>query len=198
VGENVASPLCTIVDDGTVIGDRGAINVDDEGHPAGRNVLVEGGVLRGYMQDGLSARLMGTRPTGNGRRQSFRHFPMPRMTCTYLMPGESDPEEILASLDRGFFAKRLGGGQVDIARGDFVFRVEEGYAVEKGKLGPLVRGATLIGNGPEVMSRVTMVGREMEYSDGMWTCGKRGQSLPVGLGMPHLKISEITVGGTRS
>ena len=196
IGETVASPLCTVVDDPGLEADRGAINVDDEGSPAERTVLIEDGVLRSYMHDRLSARIMGVAPTGNGRRESFRHHPLPRMTNTYLLPGESEPEEILASVERGLYAKHFSGGQVDIARGDFVFDVTEGYLIENGKVGPPVKGATLIGNGPEVMGRVSMVGRDLTISPGMWMCGKRGQRVPANVGLPHVKIDRITVGGT--
>ena len=196
IGEKVASELCTVVDDATVLNDRGALNVDDEGQDGERTVLIEKGVLKGYMQDRLSTRLTGDAPTGNGRRESYQDYPMARMTCTYLEPGESEPEEILSSVENGLYAKRLGGGQVDISRGDFVFTVAEGYRIENGKVGELVKGASLIGNGPEVMDRVTMVGNDLAISEGMWTCGKHGQGVPVGQGMPHLKVSEITVGGT--
>jgi TldD protein len=197
IGEQVASPLCTVVDDPTLPGDRGALNVDDEGCPAERTVLIEQGILRGYLHDRLSARLMGQAPTGNGRRESYRHHPMPRMSNTYLLAGDSEPEEIIASVDRGFYAKHFSGGQVDIAGGDFVFNVTEGYLIEQGRLGPPVKGATLIGNGPEVMGRVSMVGKDLAISPGMWVCGKRGQRVPVNVGLPHLKIDRITVGGTR-
>ena len=196
IGERVASPLCTVLDDPGLAADRGALNVDDEGCPAERTVLIEGGVLRGYLHDRLSARLMGAHPTGNGRRESYRHHPMPRMTNTTLLPGDSSAEEIIASVDYGLYAKQFSGGQVDIARGDFVFDVTEGYLIEKGKVGAPVKGATLIGNGPEIMGRVEMVGDDFALSPGMWTCGKRGQSVPVNVGMPHVKIGSITVGGT--
>jgi len=198
VGELVASPLCSIVDDATIAGDRGSINVDDEGSETRRNLLIDNGVLVGYMHDRLSARIMGATPTGNGRRESYRHSPLPRMTVTYMLPGESDPGEIIESVEEGFYAKSLGGGQVDIARGDFVFAVTEGYRIEGGKVAELVKGATLIGNGPEVMGRVEMVGNDLALSEGMWTCGKGGQSVPVGQGMPSVKVAEITVGGTKT
>jgi len=198
VGQQVASPLSSIVDDATVPGDRGALNVDDEGSATGRNLLIERGVLRGYMHDRLSARIMGVAPTGNGRRESYRHPPLPRMTVTYMLPGESDPGELIESVADGFYAKSLGGGQVDIARGDFVFTVSEGYRIRGGKIAELVKGATLIGNGPEVMGKVEMVGNDLVLSEGMWTCGKGGQQVPVGQGMPSVKVGEITVGGTRT
>jgi len=196
IGEKVASSLCTVVDDPGLPSDRGAINVDDEGCPSKRTVLIEDGVLRSYMHDRLSARVMDVAPTGNGRRESFRHHPLPRMTNTYLLPGESEPGEILASVKRGLYAKHFSGGQVDIARGDFVFDVTEGYLIENGKVGPPVKGATLIGNGPEVMGRVSMVGDDLTISPGMWSCGKRGQRVPANVGLPHVKIDSITVGGT--
>ncbi len=198
IGERVASPLCSVVDDPTLPGDRGALNVDDEGCPAERTVLIEKGILRGYMHDRLSARLMDASPTGNGRRESYRHHPMPRMSNTYMMAGDSEPEEIIASVERGLYAKHFSGGQVDIAGGDFVFNITEAYLIERGRIGPPVKGATLIGNGPEVMGRVTMVGNDLVISPGMWVCGKRGQRVPVNVGLPHLKIDRITVGGTRT
>ncbi len=198
VGEQVASPLCSIVDDATIDGDRGSLNVDDEGNATGKNLLIENGVLRGYMHDRLSARIMGVDPTGNGRRESYRHPPLPRMTVTYMLPGECDPGEILESVKDGFYAKSLGGGQVDIARGDFVFAVTEGYRIRDGKIAELVKGATLIGNGPEVMGKVEMLGKDLVLSEGMWTCGKGGQQVPVGQGMPTVKVGEITVGGTKT
>jgi len=198
IGEQVASPHCSIVDDATIPGDRGAINVDDEGNATGRNLLIEKGVLRGYMHDRLSARIMGVAPTGNGRRESYRHPPLPRMTVTYMLPGEHDPGEIIESVEDGFYAKSLGGGQVDIARGDFVFSVTEGYRIRGGRIAELVKGASLIGNGPEVMGKVEMVGNNLVLSEGMWTCGKGGQSVPVGQGMPSVKVGEITVGGTKT
>lgn len=196
VGERVASELCTVVDDPTLAGDRGAINVDDEGSLSEPTVLIESGVLVGYLHDRLSAREMGVAPTGNGRRESFRYHPMPRMTNTYLRAGESSLEDILAATPQGLYARQFSGGQVDIARGDFVFDVTEGYLIVNGEIGPAVKGATLIGNGPEVMGRVSMVADDFALSPGMWTCGKRGQSVPVNVGLPHLKIDSITVGGT--
>lgn len=198
IGSRVASPLCNIIDDPTLAGDLGALNVDDEGLAARRSVLIEDGVLRGYMHDRLSASLMNMPASGNGRRQSYRHRPLPRMTCTYMMAAESHPEEIIASVDRGFYARGFGGGQVDIARGDFVFSVTEGYLIEDGKVGPPVRGATLIGNGPEAMGKVSMVGNDLQLSQSLWTCGKRGHRVHVGVGMPHVKISEMNVGGSES
>jgi len=196
IGERVASPLCTIVDDGTVEGSRGSLNVDDEGSPTSPTTLIENGVLVGYMQDRLSARLTGAGATGNGRRESYAHPPMPRMTNTCLPAGPHDPEEILRSVKRGVYAASYSGGQVDISKGDFVFSVTEAWLIEEGRLTRPLRGVTLIGNGPDVMGRVEMVGRDFRLSDGMWTCGKLGQSVPVGVGMPTVKISSITVGGT--
>ncbi len=196
VGQQVASPLCTIVDDGTMAGRRGSLSVDDEGTPGSYNVLVENGVLRGYMQDKLNARLMGVEPTGNGRRESFAHVPMPRMTNTYMLAGESDPAEIIASVDKGLYAPNFGGGQVDITSGKFVFSASEAYLIENGKLGAPVKGAMLIGDGPEALTKISMVGNDLELDTGVGTCGKEGQSVPVGVGQPTLKIDELTVGGT--
>ncbi|HMY59178.1 MAG TPA: metallopeptidase TldD-related protein, partial [Pseudomonadota bacterium] len=198
IGEVVASELCTVVDDGTVENSRGAINVDDEGIPGQRNVLIEGGRLRAYMQDHLSARIMGTSPSGNGRRQSFRHEPMPRMTNTYLLGGQDSPEDIIRSVRRGVFARRFSGGQVNISNGDFVFSLTESYLIEDGKLTAPLKGVNLIGNGPDVLTKVSMVGHDFEMSDGIWTCGKEGQSVPVGIGTPTVKIAAITVGGTKT
>ncbi len=198
IGKQVASPLCTVVDDATVGHARGSINLDDEGTPSGRNVLIENGVLVSYMQDRLSARHFGTKPTGNGRRESFRHPPLPRMTNTFLLAGNDNPDDIIASVSRGVYAKRFSGGQVNIANGDFVFALTESYLIEDGKLTAPLRGANLIGNGPEVLRKVTMVGHDFEISDGTWTCGKSGQSVPVGIGTPTVKIASITVGGTRT
>lgn len=198
LGEQVASELCTVVDDGTIAHSRGSINVDDEGQPGRYNVLIEGGVLRAYMQDALSARLTKTPATGNGRRQSFRHAPMPRMTNTYLLAGPHDPEEILRSVKRGVYAKRFSGGQVNISNGDFVFSLTESYLIEDGKLTAPLKDTNLIGNGPDVLRKVTMLGNDFQLSDGIWTCGKEGQSVPVGIGTPSVKIAAITVGGTRA
>ncbi|MBL9040193.1 MAG: metalloprotease TldD [Myxococcales bacterium] len=198
VGEVVASELCTVVDDGTVENSRGAINVDDEGAPGQRNVLIENGRLRAYMQDHLSARIMGTTASGNGRRQSFRHEPMPRMTNTYLLAGRDAPEDIIRSVSRGVFARRFSGGQVNISNGDFVFSLTESYLIEDGKLTAPLKGVNLIGNGPDVLTKVSMVGHDFEMSDGIWSCGKDGQSVPVGIGTPTVKIGAITVGGTRT
>jgi TldD protein len=197
LGEDVASSLCTVVDDATLLQSRGTINVDDEGNEPRSSVLIERGKLVGYMHDRLSARHFGKRPSGNGRRESFACAPMPRMTNTILLAGEHDPEEILRSVKRGVYAKKFGGGQVDIANGDFVFSLTESYLVEDGKITAPLKGVNLIGNGPEVLRRVTMLGDDVEVSDGIWTCGKDGQSVPVGVGCPTIKIDSITVGGTR-
>jgi TldD protein len=196
VGQQVASSLCTIVDDGTLPNRRGSLAVDDEGTPGQYNVLVEAGVLRGYMQDKMNARLMGVQPTGNGRRESFAHMPMPRMTNTYMLAGPHDPEEIIRSVDRGLFAPNFGGGQVDITSGKFVFSANEAYLIENGELTAPVKGAMLIGDGPEVLGRISMVGNDLKLDQGVGTCGKDGQSVPVGVGQPTLKIDELTVGGT--
>ncbi|WP_028240269.1 metalloprotease TldD [Stutzerimonas azotifigens] len=196
IGQPVASSLCTIVDDGTLANRRGSLSVDDEGTPTQCTTLIENGVLKGYMQDKLNARLMGVRPTGNGRRESYAHLPMPRMTNTYMLAGESDPAEIIASVKKGIFCASLGGGQVDITSGKFVFSTSEAYLIEDGKVTAPVKGATLIGNGPEVMTRVSMVGNDLSLDSGVGTCGKDGQSVPVGVGQPTLKIDAITVGGT--
>ncbi len=196
LGEKVASPLCTVVDDGTLPGRRGSLNIDDEGTPTRHTVLIERGVLRGYMQDRLNARLMGMAPTGNGRRESYACIPMPRMTNTYMMPGEQAPEEILASVERGLYAANFGGGQVDITSGKFVFSASEAYLIEHGRITRPVKGATLIGNGPEVLQRVSMVGNDLQLDAGVGTCGKEGQSVPVGVGQPTLRVDALTVGGT--
>lgn len=196
LGQKVASSLCTIVDDGTLEGRRGSLSVDDEGTPTECTTLIENGILKGYMQDKLNARLMGMAVTGNGRRESYAHLPMPRMTNTYMRAGESDPAEIIASVKRGIYCANLGGGQVDITSGKFVFSTSEAYLIEDGKITAPVKGATLIGNGPEAMSRVSMVGNDLSLDSGVGTCGKDGQSLPVGVGQPTLKIDAITVGGT--
>jgi TldD protein len=196
IGETVASDLCTVVDDGTLANRRGSLNVDDEGIPTQRTVLIENGVLAGYLQDKLNARLMGVAPTGNGRRESYAHLPMPRMTNTYMLPGPHSPEEIIASVDKGLYAVNFGGGQVDITSGKFVFSASEAYLIEKGKVTRPVKGATLIGNGPDVLTRVSMVGDNLALDEGVGTCGKEGQSVPVGVGQPTLKIDELTVGGT--
>jgi TldD protein len=196
VGEQVASSLCTIVDDGTLPNRRGSLAVDDEGTPGGYNVLVENGVLKGYMQDKLNARLMGVNPTGNGRRESFAHMPMPRMTNTYMLAGPHEPGEIIASVDKGLYAPNFGGGQVDITSGKFVFSASEAYLIENGKVTTPVKGAMLIGDGPEVLTKISMLGNDLELDSGVGTCGKEGQSVPVGVGQPTLKIDELTVGGT--
>ena len=196
LGQTVASSLCTIVDDGTLPNRRGSLAVDDEGTPGQYNVLVENGILRGYMQDRLNARLMGVEPTGNGRRESFAHIPMPRMTNTYMLAGPHDPQEIIGSVDKGLYAPNFGGGQVDITSGKFVFAASEAYLIEKGKLTAPVKGAMLIGDGPEALGRISMVGNDLELDSGVGTCGKDGQSVPVGVGQPTLKIDELTVGGT--
>lgn len=196
LGQQVASPLCTVVDDGTLVDRRGSLTVDDEGVPAQCTTLIENGVLKGYMQDKMNARLMGTQSTSNGRRESFAHLPMPRMTNTYMLPGESDPEEIIGSVAKGLYAVNFGGGQVDITSGRFVFSLSEAYLIEKGKITAPVKGATLIGSGPEVMGKISMLGNNLELDQGVGVCGKEGQSVPVGVGQPSLKIDEITVGGT--
>lgn len=197
IGEQVASPLCTVVDDGTLPGRRGSLNVDDEGTPSECTTLIDGGVLAGYMQDKMNARLMGQKPTGNGRRESFAHLPMPRMTNTYMLPGPHDPDEIIASVDKGLYASNFGGGQVDITSGKFVFSASEAYLIEDGKVTRPVKGATLIGNGPDVLTRVSMVGDDLELDAGVGVCGKDGQSVPVGVGQPTLRVDGLTVGGTR-
>ncbi|NKC14642.1 MAG: metalloprotease TldD [Gammaproteobacteria bacterium] len=196
VGEQVASPLCTVVDDGTLEGRRGSLNIDDEGTPAQYTTLIENGVLTGYMQDKLNAGLMGTSSTGNGRRESYAHLPMPRMTNTYMLAGEHEPEEIIRSVDRGLYAVNFGGGQVDITSGKFVFSASEAYLIENGKVTRPVKGATLIGNGPEAMTRISMAGNDLALDTGVGTCGKEGQSVPVGVGQPTLRVDALTVGGT--
>ena len=196
MGEQVASPLCTIVDDGTLAGRRGSLTIDDEGTPTNCTTLIENGILKGYLQDKLNARLMGTRSTGNGRRESFAHLPMPRMTNTYMLAGPHDPAEIIASVERGLYAVNFGGGQVDITSGKFVFSASEAYLVENGRITAPVKGATLIGNGPDVLTRVSMVGNDLRLDAGIGVCGKEGQSVPVGVGQPTLKIDSLTVGGT--
>ena len=196
VGERVAAPGVTVVDDGTIAHRRGSLNVDDEGNPTQYNVLIEDGVLRGYIQDTLNARLMGVAPTGNGRRESYAHVPMPRMTNTYMLNGDKDPAEIIASVERGLYAVNFGGGQVDITSGKFVFSASEAFMIENGKLTYPVKGATLIGNGPDALTRVSMIGNDMRLDPGVGTCGKEGQSVPVGVGQPTLRIDGLTVGGT--
>jgi TldD protein len=198
VGRPVASELCTVVDDATLMGSRGSINIDDEGNEPRSATLIENGVLAGYLHDRYSSGFFKTQPSGNGRRESFQSHPMPRMTNTLLLAGPHDPEEILRSVKRGIYAKKFGGGQVDISNGDFVFSLTEGYLVEDGRLTAPLKGVNLIGNGPEVMRRVTMLGTDLETSDGIWTCGKDGQSVPVGVGCPTIHISAMTVGGTQT
>ena len=185
-----------MVDDGTIPDRRGSLTVDDEGTPSQNTTLIEDGVLVGFMQDRQNARLMGMKPTGNGRRQSFAHIPMPRMTNTYMLAGNRDPKEILASVRKGLYAVNFGGGQVDITSGKFVFSAAEAYLIEDGKVGPAVKGATLIGNGPDVLKKVSMVGNDLELDPGVGTCGKDGQGVPVGVGQPTLRIDGLTVGGT--
>lgn len=197
IGQRVASELCTVVDDADIASSRGSINVDDEGHRPQKAVLIENGILRGYMQDRQSAEFFKSEPTGNGRRESFKSHPMPRMTNTLLLAGPHDPEEIIKSVKRGIYASHFGGGQVDISNGDFVFSLTEGYLIEDGKITAPLKGVNLIGNGPDVMRKVTMLGNDMKLSDGIWTCGKDGQSVPVGVGCPTIKISAMTVGGTQ-
>jgi TldD protein len=202
IGELVASPLCTVIDDGTLGlkagegGRRGSLNVDDEGSPTQQNVLIEKGVLRGYLQDKLSSRLMGSKSTGSGRRESYQHIPMPRMTNTFMLAGESDPEEIIRSIPRGLYCTTFGGGQVDITSGNFVFSATESYLIENGKLTRPVRGASLIGNGPEALKYVSMVGNDLKLDEGIGVCSKEGQHIPVGVGIPTVKIDRMTVGGT--
>lgn len=196
MGERVASPLCTVVDDGSLPGRRGSLNIDDEGTPTERTVLIENGILKGYMQDKLNARLMKTKSTGNGRRESYAHLPMPRMTNTYMLAGPHDPQEIIASVEKGLYAVNFGGGQVDITSGKFVFSASEAYLIENGKITRPVKGATLIGNGPDVLTRVSMLGNDLQFDPGVGTCGKDGQSVPVGVGQPTLKVDALTVGGT--
>ncbi len=196
IGERVASELCTVVDDGTLPDRRGSLTIDDEGIATENTVLIEKGILKAYMQDKLNARLMGVKPTGNGRRESYAHLPMPRMTNTYMLAGKHDPEEIIKSVKKGLYAKNFGGGQVDITSGKFVFSASEAYLIENGKITQPVKGATLIGNGPDVLTRVSMVGTDLELDPGVGTCGKEGQSVPVGVGQPTLKIDGLTVGGT--
>jgi len=196
LGQRVASRLCTVVDDGTMVNRRGSLSVDDEGTPGQNTVLIENGILRGYMQDKLNARLMGVDPTGNGRRESFAHIPMPRMTNTYMLAGLHDPDEIIASVKKGIYAPNFGGGQVDITSGKFVFSASEAYLIENGKVTTPVKGAMLIGDGPVALNEISMVGNDLELDTGVGTCGKEGQSVPVGVGQPTLKIDELTVGGT--
>ena len=196
VGQKVASELVTVVDDGTIANRRGSLNVDDEGTPTGRTVLIEKGVLCGYLQDRLNARLMGMAPTGNGRRESFAHPPLPRMTNTFMLAGQDAPEDILRSVDRGLYAVSFGGGQVDITSGKFVFSASEAYLIEGGRITAPVKGATLIGHGPDALTRVSRVGHDLKLDEGVGTCGKDGQSVPVGVGLPTIRIDSMTVGGT--
>jgi TldD protein len=197
IGQRVAAPGVTVVDDGSIEGRRGSLNVDDEGNVPGRTVLIEDGFLRGYLQDRLNSGLMQMPATGNGRRQGYASIPMPRMTNTFMLAGQEDPDEIVRSVPRGLYAKHFGGGQVDITSGKFVFSASEAYLIEGGKLGPPVFGATLIGNGPDVLTKVTRVGHDLRLDEGIGTCGKAGQNVPVGVGLPTILVSEITVGGTR-
>jgi TldD protein len=196
IGQRVAARGVTVLDDGTIADRRGSLNVDDEGNPSQRNVLIEDGILKGYMQDAMNARLMKVRPTGNGRRESYAHIPMPRMTNTYMLGGDKTPEEIVASIKKGLYATNFGGGQVDITSGKFVFSASEAYWVENGKILYPVKGATIVGNGPDALTRVTMIGNDMRLDSGVGTCGKEGQSVPVGVGQPTLRIDGLTVGGT--
>ncbi len=196
LGQRVAAPGVTVIDDGTIALRRGSLNVDDEGTPTQRTVLIEDGILRGYLQDRLNARLMGVPPTGNGRRESYAHLPMPRMTNTFMLAGNDDPEEILRSVTKGLYAVSFSGGQVDITNGKFVFSASEAYRIENGRLGAPVKGATLIGNGPDVLTRVTRIGNDLALDRGVGTCGKDGQSVPVGVGMPTIRVDDLTVGGT--
>src|SRR5215471_11864149 len=196
IGQKVASELCTVVDDGTIGSRRGSLNVDDEGHPTKRNVLIENGVLCVYLQDKLSSTLMRSESTGSGRRESYAHIPMPRMTNTFMVSGESEPEEIIRSVPKGIYCRNFGGGQVDIVSGNFVFSASESYMIEDGKLTRPVRNATLIGNGPEALKYVSMVGNDLKLDEGVGVCGKEGQSVPVGVGIPTIKIDRMTVGGT--
>lgn len=198
LGQMVAAPGVTVVDDGTIDSRRGSITIDDEGTPSGYNVLIENGKLTGYMQDRQNARLMGMKPTGNGRRQGYAHVPMPRMTNTYMLGGDKTPEEIIASVKKGIYAVSFGGGQVDITSGKFVFGCTEAYLIENGKIGPAVKGAMLIGNGPDAMKRISMVGNDMKLDTGIGNCGKAGQWVPVGVGQPHLRMDQVTVGGTQT
>jgi TldD protein len=196
IGQKVASELCTVIDDGTIGSRRGSLNVDDEGHPTQRNVLIENGILRGYLQDKLSSTLLRSESTGSGRRESYAHIPMPRMTNTFMLAGESDPEEIIRSVPKGLYCRNFGGGQVDITSGNFVFSASESYLIEDGKLTRPVRNASLIGNGPEALKYVSMVGSDLRLDEGIGVCGKEGQSVPVGVGIPTIKIDRMTVGGT--
>jgi len=196
IGQRVAAKGVTVLDDGTIADRRGSLNVDDEGNASGRNVLIEDGILKGYLQDAMNARLMGVKPTGNGRRESYAHVPLPRMTNTYMLGGDKAPEEIVASIKKGLYATNFGGGQVDITSGKFVFSASQAYWVENGKIQYPVKGATLVGSGPECLKRVSMIGNDMKLDSGVGTCGKEGQSVPVGVGQPTLRLDGLTVGGT--
>jgi len=196
IGQRVAAKGVTVLDDGTIADRRGSLNVDDEGNASQRNVLIEDGVLKAYIQDAMNARLMGVAATGNGRRESYAHVPMPRMTNTYMLGGDRDPQEIVASIERGLYATNFGGGQVDITSGKFVFSASQAFWVEKGKILYPVKGATIVGNGPDALTRVSMIGNDMALDSGVGTCGKEGQSVPVGVGQPTLRIDGLTVGGT--
>jgi TldD protein len=196
IGKRVAAKGVTVLDDGTIQDRRGSLNIDDEGHVTQKNVLIEDGILKGYMQDSMNARLMGGSSTGNGRRESYAHTPLPRMTNTYMLAGDKSPEEIIASLKKGLYAKNFSGGQVDITSGKFVFSASEAYWVENGKIQYPVKGATIIGNGPECLKNVSMIGNDLELDLGVGTCGKDGQSVPVGVGQPTLRLDKVTVGGT--
>jgi TldD protein len=196
LGKRVASDKVTVVDNGTLPSRRGSLNVDDEGSPTQNTMLIEGGILKGYLSDKLSSRLMQMADTGNGRRESYEHIPMPRMTNTYMLAGDDEPHDIIRSVKRGLYAVNFGGGQVDITNGKFVFSTSEAYLIEDGKVTAPVRGATLIGNGPDVLTRVSMVGNDLQLDEGVGTCGKDGQSVPVGVGIPTIKVDSITVGGT--
>src|SRR5207247_1966915 len=196
LGQRVASELVTVVDDGTIPNRRGSLNVDDEGTPTGRTVLIENGILTGYMQDRLNARLMGMKPTGNGRRESYAHAPMPRMTNTFMLAGPDYPADILRSVKNGLYAVTFGGGQVDITNGKYVFSASEAYLIEDGRVTAPVKGATLIGNGPDALKHVSRVGRDLQLDEGVGTCGKDGQSVPVGVGLPTIRVDGMTVGGT--
>jgi TldD protein len=196
IGQRVAAKGVTVLDDGTIADRRGSLNVDDEGHTSQKNVLIEDGILRGYIQDSMNARLMGVKPTGNGRRESYAHVPMPRMTNTYMLGGDKSAEEIVASIKKGLYATNFAGGQVDITSGKFVFSASQAYWVENGKIQYPVKGATLIGSGPESLKKISMIGNDMKLDSGVGTCGKEGQSVPVGVGQPTLRIEGLTVGGT--
>jgi TldD protein len=197
LGEQVASSLCTVVDDGTIPGRRGSLTIDDEGTVGQKTVLIENGLLKNYMQDRLNARLMNMQPTGNGRRESYAHLPLPRMTNTYMLPGASEPAEIIASVKNGLYAVDFSGGQVDITSGKFVFSASEAYLIENGKITAPVKGATLIGNGPDVLTKVSMVGNDLALDNGLGSCGKAGQTIPVGVGQPTIKVDALTVGGVQ-